>query len=43
MIHLPIDGVSTVAVVDGGVEVGEGVVTLGVVVDSTGCVDKETI
>ena len=41
VIHLPADGVSTVVVVDDGVEVGEGVVTLGVVIDSTGCVDKE--
>ena len=41
MIHLPVEGVSTVVtvvVVDGGVEVGEDVVTLGVVI---GRVDKK--
>ena len=41
VIHLPVDGVSTVAVVDGGVEVGEGVVTRAAVVVPTGGVDKE--
>ena len=41
VIHLPADGVSTVVVVDGGVEVGEDVVTLGVVVVLTEGVDKE--